>query len=49
MTSNANFATIPILQLFVIALCAVSQPLYRKITKMVVCVILHNLKLYLEN
>ena len=48
MTSNVNFVARPILQLFVIALCAVSQPLNRKITKMVLHLSLH-LKSYLEN
>ena len=35
MTSKVNFDTRPILQLFVIALCAVSQPFNRTITKMI--------------
>ena len=35
MTSNVNFIARPILQLFVIALYALIQPLNRKITKMV--------------
>ena len=35
MTSHINFEARPILQLFVIALCAVSQLLNRNITKMV--------------
>ena len=47
-TSNVKFDARPILQLSVIALCAVSQPLNRKITKMVVCVSLR-LKSHLEN
>ena len=33
MTSNVNFDVRPILQLCVIALCVVSQPLNRKITQ----------------
>ena len=47
MTSNVNFCVTPILQLFVIALCAVSQPLNRKKNKMVLGVSLC-FKLYLE-
>ena len=35
VVANVNFDPRPILQLFVIALCAVSQPLNRKITKMI--------------
>ena len=48
MASNVNFNTKPIFQLFIIALCVVSQPLNRKITKIVLCLSLH-LKSYLEN
>ena len=48
MTSNVNFAARPNSQLFVIALCAVSQPIYRKITKMVLHISLR-LKSYLAN
>ena len=48
MTSNVNLDARPDLQLFVIALCVVSQPLNRKITKMVLRVRLC-LKSYLEN
>ena len=48
MTSNVNFYARPILQLFVIALCAISQPVNRKTTKMVLHVSLR-LKSYLEN
>ena len=47
MTSNINFNARPVLQLFVIALCVVSQTLNRKITKMVLHVSLC-LKSYLE-
>ena len=48
MTSKVNFDARPVLQLFVIALCVVSQPLNTKITKMVLRVNLP-LKSYLEN
>ena len=48
LTSNVNFGARPILQLFVTALCVVSQPLNRKITKMVLHVSLRS-KSYLEN
>ena len=48
MTSNVNFDARSVLQLFVIALCAVRQPLKRNITKMVLRVSLR-WKLYLQN
>ena len=48
MTSNVNSDAIPTEQFFIIAFCAVSQPLNRKITKMVLRLSLR-LKSYLEN
>ena len=49
MTSNVNFDARPILQLFVIALCAVSQPINTKIIKKSPLCKFAFLKSYIEN